>query len=155
MPFSIQLARSADSHEIAVLLRRSIIELCSDDHGDDPERYQSWLKNKTPEQVERWIHGPGRMFAASDETNRVLGVASGSPDGHVLLNYVLPEARGIGVSKSLMRALEDYFADCGLDEIQLKSTRTAQRLYRSLGYKETEVVDTREGMTFYAYSKDI
>ncbi|MTH96325.1 GNAT family N-acetyltransferase [Roseibium sp. RKSG952] len=155
MPYRISPASSADSHEIAALLRRSIIKLCVPDHGGDPEKYESWLENKTPENVEKWISGPGRMFVAQDTDRRILGVAMGSPDGHVLLNYVLPEARFSGVSRALLGAVEDYFRDCFVDVSCLKSTGTAERFYRARGYVETGEVDVRKDMSFRSFRKDL
>ncbi len=155
MPFTVLPASSANADEIAVLLRRSIVELCSIDHGGNPERYEPWLGNKTAETVERWIHGAGRVFCAIDHTRRVIGVAMGSAEGEVLLNYVLPEARFTGVSKSLMRAVEEYFQDRGLEMSHLKSTATAENFYRSLGYVETGEPEHRRGMTFRYFAKGL
>ncbi|EFO33828.1 gnat family acetyltransferase [Roseibium sp. TrichSKD4] len=137
MPFTVNRANSIDCYEIAALLRRSIIELCTADHDGDPEKYEPWIANKTPDWVEKWIEGQGRVVAARD-MQKVIGVAMASPDGEVLLNYVLPEARFTGVSKAMMRALEDYVRDNGRSEIRLKSTVTAARFYRSLGYVESD-----------------
>ena len=147
MPFTIMRANSTDAYEIADLLRRSIIELCTKDHDGDPARYEPWLANKTPDWVEKWIDGPGRVFTAHDP-HRIIGVAMASPDGEVLLNYVLPDMRFKGVSKALMRAVESYFQDNGLDEARLRSTATAARFYQRLGYVESGESVTRKGMEF-------
>jgi len=155
MPYRISSANSADAYEIASLLKRSIVELCGADHGGDPVKYADWVKNKTPENVERMIDGPGAFLAASDMHGKVLGVAMGTPEGEVVLNYVLPEARFSGISRGLMQALERYFKDCLHEEARLKSTGTAERFYRSLGYEETGEVDTRQGMTFRGFRKRI
>ncbi|POF29344.1 GNAT family N-acetyltransferase [Roseibium marinum] len=153
MPFTIIAANSADSHEIATLLHRSILELCTADHGNDPEKYEPWLKNKTAANIESWINGQGGVFTAIDPHRKVLGVAMGSPDGEVLLNYVLPDVRCMGVSKMLMRTLEDYFRDRGLDTARLKSTETASRFYHLIGFTETGEIETRRGMTFREFEK--
>ncbi|WP_082837021.1 GNAT family N-acetyltransferase [Labrenzia sp. OB1] len=153
MPFTIIAASSADSHEIAIVLRRSIMELCSDDHDNNPKKYEPWLKNKTAANIENWIHGQGGVFTAVDPHRKVLGVAMGSPDGEVLLNYVLPDVRCTGISKMLMRTLEDYFRDRGLERARLTSTETARRFYHSLGYSETDEIETRRGMTFRRFEK--
>ncbi|PVB63643.1 GNAT family N-acetyltransferase [Labrenzia sp. 011] len=153
MPFTITAANSADSHEIAAVLRRSILELCTADHGNDPEKYEPWLRNKTAANIENWIHGQGGVFTAVDPHRKVLGVAMGAPDGEVLLNYVLPEVRGMGISKMLMRALEDYFRDRGLDRVRLASTKTARRFYLSIGYAEAGETHTGRGMTFPVFEK--
>ncbi|MEP3047358.1 MAG: GNAT family N-acetyltransferase [Roseibium sp.] len=155
MPFTIELANSAYSHEVVAVLHRSITELCEADHANDPGRYAPWLENKTAENVEAWITEAGRCFTAVDETRNVLGVALGRPDGRVLLMYVSPEARYTGVSKALMRALEGYFQDRGLDEVHLMSTKTAEQFYRSLGYSETGDTTIENDMSFRAFKKAI
>ncbi|MEP4766981.1 MAG: GNAT family N-acetyltransferase [Roseibium sp.] len=155
MPFTVEPANSVDAHEIAKLLHRSIIELCTDDHAGDPGRYEPWLDNKTAENVDSWISGTGKCFTAIDENRKVLGVALGRLDGHVLLIYVLPEARFTGVSKALIRALESCFQDRGLDDIHVKSTATAERFFRSLGYSETGETDVQNYMTFHTFKKAI
>jgi len=155
MPYTVARASSADSHEIAKLLRRSIIELCQSDHGDEPDRYEAWLKTKSADQVEKWIDGPGGAFVAQDQDKRILGFVMGSPSGQVLMTHVLPEARFTGVSKALMRAVEDYFRDRGLDLAHLNSTGTADRFYRAIGYTETGGSETQLDMTFRAFQKAI
>jgi GNAT superfamily N-acetyltransferase len=153
MPITIQLAESADADKMAVLLRRSIVELCDLDHCSDAEKFQPWLTNKTAENVQRWIAGPGRVFCATDQDRRLVGVGMGAPNGEVLLNYVLPEARFLGVSKALMSAIENYFCEVGVAISTLKSTGTAEKLYRSIGYQETGEVEVRRGMTFKQFEK--
>ena len=52
---SIRPALASDAVEAADLLRRSIIELCLPDHGNDAERLEHWLSNKTPKHFLKWI----------------------------------------------------------------------------------------------------
>lgn len=153
MLFTISSATCTDAEEIAVLLRRSIVDFCQDDHGNDPEKYEPWLKNKTTENVERWIVGPGRVFSAVDERRKVVGVVMGTPDGEVVLNYVWPDARFSGVSKMLMKAIEDYFRNRGLTSAVLNSTCTAERFYRSIGYVETGRVELHREMMCRQFRK--
>lgn len=155
MPYTVERASSADAHEIAELLRRSILELCTTDHGDDPDRFEPWLARKTAETIETWIDGPGGAFVAQDHNRKILGFGLGSPKGHVLLIYVHPEARFTGVSKSLMCTIEDYFRDRGLDEVHLKSTSTAEGFYKGLGYQETGESDVDLDMNFRGFKKAI
>ncbi|WP_417689598.1 GNAT family N-acetyltransferase [Roseibium sp.] len=155
MPFTIETASSADAHEIAALLRRSIVELCTEDHDGDPGRYKAWVANKTADQVEKWIGEPGCFFSARDADGKVLGVAAGTLDGAITLNYVLPEARFSGVSKALMRAVERHFREWGIEEASLESSATARRFYLSLGYEETGTGKRVGGMAFSRLSKSL
>jgi GNAT superfamily N-acetyltransferase len=148
-------AGSEDAEEIARLLRRSIIELCEADHGNDPKRYEAWLENKTADNVTSWIGGGGPFLKTIDDRNQIIGVCAGGPDGQVHLNYILPEARHKGVSKAQMLALEAYYADQRVPEIRLNSTETAKRLYASLGYLEVGEIEICEGITLRSFKKAI
>ncbi|MTI46043.1 acetyltransferase (GNAT) family protein [Roseibium hamelinense] len=155
-PFEIKLARQQQASEIALLLRRSIIELCTRDHRGDAESYLPWVQNKTPENVKAWIAKEGAFLTAETSQGTVLGVAMASQAGEVLLNYVLPEARFRGVSRALMAELEGYLrASCGAGHVYLTSSRTAERFYRSLGYTVYGEAVIRKNMTFRRFRKRI
>jgi ribosomal protein S18 acetylase RimI-like enzyme len=125
-------ARIEDAAEACVVLRRSIAELCHLDHGGDEVMLARWLSNKTVENVRRWI-GESHVFVA-EEAGRILGVAAMSGAGTITLNYVSPDARFRGVSKALVRCLENHARAHGLAECRLESTKTALRFYQDLGY---------------------
>lgn len=139
--FEIRSAEEQDAAEIAAVLRRSITELCIADHNNDPDRIGSWLRNKTEETALSWIDGPGEVLVAvSQESDRqLLGVGMALPAGEVVLNYVDPAARYQGVSKALMRSLESYFIKMGVTRVRLRSTLTAERFYRSIGYIQSDI----------------
>ncbi|MET1415512.1 GNAT family N-acetyltransferase [Roseibium sp. HPY-6] len=139
--FEIRPAERPDAAEIAAVLRRSITELCGADHNNDPKRLASWLRNKTEETALGWIDGPGSVLVADSPENhpRLLGVGMGLPEGEIVLNYVDPGARYQGVSKALMRALECYFIKIGVTRVRLRSTFTAERFYRSMGYVQSDI----------------
>ena len=84
----------------------------------------------------RWI-AQSRHFLVADEDGTILGAASMTDAGKVLLNYVSPDARFRGVSKALMLALEEHAAAAGIAACSLDSTQTALRFYQSLGYQRT------------------
>jgi GNAT superfamily N-acetyltransferase len=117
------------------VLRRSIRELCGDDHHGDPVTLDAWLVNKTSDTVCRWITD-GHVIVAVD-AGAILGVAAIRTSGEIALNYVAPEARWRGVSKALVAALEAWAIDRGLDRCTLHSTTTARPFYAAAGYHET------------------
>jgi len=85
------------------VVRRSILELCAADHGDDPEMVARRLANKTPENVRAWIVRPDASLLVAIEEGAILAVGMVSDAGEILLNYVSPDARFRGISRALLR----------------------------------------------------
>jgi predicted GNAT family acetyltransferase len=73
--------------------------------------------------------------------------------GRVEVNYVSPDARFRGVSRSLMAALEAKAREQGADACTLVSTATARRFYLAIGYSETGPPDSKFGSGGYPMSK--
>jgi N-acetylglutamate synthase-like GNAT family acetyltransferase len=131
----IRRASAEDASAACSVLRRSIAELCPLDHGGDAALLARWLSNKTVENVRRWI--AECHFFVAEEDGRLLGCAAMNGGGKITLNYVAPEGRFHGVSKALILRLEETARSLGLDECVLESTKTALRLYQSLGYRRS------------------
>ena len=130
----IRPARPDDAAAACSVLRRSIQELCVQDHGDEEAFLADWLANKTPGNVAQWMT-ISHVFVA-EERSRIIGVAALTGSGHITLNYVAPEARFTGVSKALLRTVEDKAVELGCDACTVQSTKTAERFYRAAGYRE-------------------
>lgn len=128
----VRPAEIADAERAIDVIRRSIEQLCALDHRNDPATLTMWLGNKTAANMRRWIADHTVLVAVEDE--RIAGVASVRADGHVLLNYVAPEARFRGASKRLMLAIETWAASHGLEWLTLDSSATALRFYQSTGW---------------------
>jgi GNAT superfamily N-acetyltransferase len=75
--------------------------------------------------------------------------------GKVTLNYVSPDARFRGVSKTLLRALEVRAAERGNVQCTLESSETARRFYLSAGYPETGPAVIMFGTSSYPMSKSL
>ena len=95
------------------------------------------MSNKTPATVASWILQPRSSFLLAVEANRIVAAGKVSDDGHIALNYVLPDARFQGVSRMLLKAMESRAADRGSVICTLTSTETARRFYLRAGYVET------------------
>ena len=132
-----RLANVEDAEQVASVLCRSIRELCTADHGDDESTIEIWLNNKTPEIVKSWINAPDHFVVVAEDLSTILGVGAASHAGEITLNYVAPEARFKGISKSILSLLEGRLRELGLMQSTLTSTQTALSFYTSLGYMET------------------
>ena len=132
----IRDARATDAVGACRVLRRSIIELCDADHRRDPTTLAAWLSNKTPETVAAWMRRVDASYFVAIERGAIAAVGAVTDAGEILLNYVSPDARFRGASKSLLSAMEARAADRGAARCTLISTETARRFYRARGYEE-------------------
>lgn len=145
--FDIRIARAADAEEACDVMRRSIAELCSSDHRDDPTILRQWLANKTPGHVERWIADDGNRVLVAVGSGAILAVGAVTTHGEITLNYVSPDARFQGVSRAMVTALEQAARDFGNASCHLVSTSTARRFYLSAGYQKVGIPEGRFGTT--------
>lgn len=143
-----------DAWAAAELLRRSIAELCVEDHRGDPGVLARWLENKTPETFARWLDRADNLMLSAEEDGRLLGVGGLRRPDEVVLNYVHPDGRFRGVSRALMAALEDAAREAGAREVRLTSTRTAHRFYRTLGYADRGET-SQFGLTLIHMGKEV
>jgi GNAT superfamily N-acetyltransferase len=145
-----------DASAACEVMRRSISELCSADHLNDPAILGRWLANKTPEIVASWIVRPGNSVLVAVESGTILAVGSVTDAGEITLNYVSPDTRFRGVSRALLVALETRARERGNQRCTLLSTETAHRFYRSVGYVEEGPPQGKFGTTSsYPMSKQL
>jgi GNAT superfamily N-acetyltransferase len=130
----IRDAVAEDAPAACEVMRRSISELCSADHHNDPVILGRWLANKTTKIVASWIIKPGNSVLVAVESGTMLAVGAVTDAGEITLNYVSPDKRFRGVSRALLMALETRAQDPGNQRCTLLSTETAHRFYRSAGY---------------------
>jgi GNAT superfamily N-acetyltransferase len=132
----IRDAVAEDAEAACQVLRRSIAELCTADHRNNPAILERWLGNKTPEFFLSWLNQADNSLLIAIEDGRVLAVGSVTDAGKINLNYVSPDARFRGVSRALLGALEARASGRGNTRCTLISTETARRFYRANGYSE-------------------
>lgn len=151
---AVRDAKLEDAVAACETVRRSISELCSADHGGDPEIVARWLANKTPENLPAWIARPDASLLVAVENGAILAVGMVRDAGELLMNYVSPDARFRGVSRALLRALEARGRERGAAIAMIESTETARGFYRSNGYVETGAATGKFGMrSGYCMSK--
>lgn len=149
----IRLAVVEDAGAACEVIRQSISQLCLADHRNDPTILAAWLSNKTPEIVSSWIANPDTPLLVAVEHDAILAVGSITNAGHITLNYVSPDARFRGVSRTLLGALEARAAARGHPRCTLRSTETARRFYLVNGYVIDGPPDLRYGSGGYPMSK--
>ena len=134
--FEIRAAQMREAGSICEVLRRSIIELCVRDHQNDPVRLAEWLANKTPENVASWIADPDNCLFVAVTDGSVLGVGGVRSGGEITLNYVSPDGRFQGISRAMLRTLEETARELGCRRVTLTSTFTAHDFYLAAGYAD-------------------
>jgi GNAT superfamily N-acetyltransferase len=131
---STRRAVLSDAAAACEVVRRSIVELCYDDHRGDEDTLASWLANKTPARFEQWIGSGEHVALVAERNNEVVGFALLNLKGSIALLYVSPGARFSGISKALLGAVEQAATASGISELRLESTVTARRFYSRCGY---------------------
>ncbi len=134
MDFRIRLAVLADAGGACEVVRRSITELCAEDHRGDQATIAAWLSNKTADMFERWIGADASIAVVAEGPPGVVGFGLMNRQGQLALLYVSPDARFRGVSKALLQFIEREAKRAGIREITLASTATASRFYAACGF---------------------
>jgi GNAT superfamily N-acetyltransferase len=152
----IRDANPDDASDGCNVLRRSISELCTADHKNDPAILSRWLGNKTIENFVAWVNQTDNSLLVVVENDEILAVGSVTDAGMIGLNYVSPDARFRGVSRALLRALEQRALDRGSTRCTLTSSETARHFYLSNGYMEASAPAGNFGTSSgYPMSKSI
>lgn len=149
----IRRATKRDAEAACAVLRRSITECCAKDHGDESERLEAWLANKTPQNVREWIDSPGTYAFVAEAGGEVVGVAMMVESGEITLCYLVPEIRFLGVGKALLAELESKARDLGLEALRTYSTRTARAFYKRNGFQPAGTADSWHGTESYPMAK--
>ncbi|WP_246731725.1 GNAT family N-acetyltransferase [Methylocapsa sp. S129] len=149
----IRNATDDDAAAACVVMRRSIAELCVADHQNDAAMLARWLGNKTPENFLAWIARPSNCVLVAVEGDVILAVGCVTDTGEINLNYVSPDARFRGISRAMLKALEERARERGNARCRLTSTGTARRFYRAAGYIEDAPAPFKFGIPDYPMSR--
>lgn len=130
----VRRAVVGDARAAVELLRASIIQLCVDDHHNDPHTLALWLRNKTSLAFSGWLADPGTCLVVAENPASILGVGMIAHTGRVNLLYVRPGFQQLGVGRALLGSLEAHAAARQVLEITLKSSSRARSFYERQGY---------------------
>jgi len=134
MGIDIRKAAPADAVSACALLRRSIEFGCAADHRDRPGILDTWLGNKTPENVAAWFASPTNYAIVAEQDGKLLGLALLTQAGKVPLCYVEPDALLIGVGSALLAALEAQARAWNIRKLHLLSPYSAAPFFARHGY---------------------
>lgn len=131
----IRKARPDEAGDIAALVRASITELCTPDHGGDAKKIGKWLENKTEEHLQDWLARPEMALFVMDAGGGLAAAGCHDERGIILMNYIAPAQRFRGISSSMLAYLEEAMRKEGITESRLVSTATARGFYESRGWQ--------------------
>ena len=152
---TVRPATEADIPAMSRVLIASITELCSADHGNDPDRIARWIANKTVDGVRSMLVNPNtRLFVAEIEGS-VAAVGATMGDSEIALNYVDPNHRFRGASKALLAAMEDDLRTRGALEAILSATATAHRFYLDAGWTDAAAPEAGRFIVDFPMRKDL
>ena len=134
MGIDIRKAAPADAASACALLRRSIEQGCEPDHRGRPDVLDSWLGNKTPENVAAWFASPTNHAIVAEHDSRLLGLALLTQAGKLALCYVEPDALRIGVGRALLAAVEAQARAWNIRKLFLHSPESAAMFFERHGY---------------------
>ena len=151
----VRRANADDVPAMSRLLIASITELCGLDHRNDPAAIAAWTANKTPEGVAAMLAEPANQLFVAERAGDLAAVGLVRDNTEIGLNYVHPEHRFHGASRTLLAALEAAMRDAGTVEARLKSTVTAHRFYLANGWIDTGPLYTGRFIDAYPMSKQL
>jgi len=137
MTCTTRRAVRSDAFASCEVVRRSIVELCRDDHRGDESTLTDWLANKTPADFEGWIASTLHAAYVAERDRVVVGFGLLNLQGTIALLYVSPDARFSGISKALLAALEREAISAGIRVLKVESSITALNFYERSGYVST------------------
>lgn len=153
---SLRVAVPADAEAAVEVVRRSIVELCVADHGNDAETLAQWLENKTVERFLAWFASQRHCCVVAEDETGICGVGLIENDGEIQLCYVLPGRQKEGHGRAILEQLETEAKRWGLSRIRLKSTGPARTFYERHGYRRAGDPERGFGITRpIPYAKEI
>jgi len=129
MQITIRRAVETDAAAACDVLRRSIRELCVEDHRNDEGILRRWLANKTEDNLRMWIVSDKTFSVVAVWKEKICGFGLVHETGEVQLCYVAPEARFLGASDLILRELEQQGRRWGLSKLFLTTTTVAKNFY--------------------------
>jgi len=134
MGIDIRQATLNDAPAACALLRRSIEEGCAADHGRRADILQSWLSNKTTQNVSAWFSSPSNYAVVAVDGGELAGLALLTQAGKLALCYVMPGQLRTGVGRAMMRAVEAQARAWDIGRLHMQSPASASPFFEALGY---------------------
>ncbi|VAW41064.1 hypothetical protein MNBD_GAMMA01-1742 [hydrothermal vent metagenome] len=132
----LKLNTIENTNEIVRLLKKSIIELCGPDYGNDSTILNAWIENKTEENLIKWIESKETYSITALVENTIVGFGLSNITGEILLLYILPEYKRKGIGESIYLYIEELLLKNNVTKVIAYSTITAKPFYLKMGFSQ-------------------
>ena len=134
MGINIRKAVPLDAASACSLLRRAIAQGCEADYRDRPGILDTWLGNKTPDNVATWFSSSTNFAIIAERDGELLGLALLTQAGKLALCYVQPEAVRSGVGSAMLAVVEEQARAWEIRKLHLHSPGSATPFFERHGY---------------------
>ena len=136
MNHELKLSTIENINEVVTLLKRSILEICGPDYGNDSTILNDWIENKTEENLIKWIESKETYSITALVENTIVGFGLSNITGEILLLYILPEYNRKGIGKSIYLYIEALLLKNSVTKVIAYSTITAKPFYLKMGFSQ-------------------
>jgi putative acetyltransferase len=137
-PTTVRQIHPSDNPHLALIIRSVLAEFGANHPG-------TVYYDPTTDALYELFRQPGSVYFVAEREGKVLGGAGifpseGLPEGtcELVKMYLLPEARGLGLGRSLIRKAIEWAREAGYQQIYLESMpelRKALSVYEKFGFE--------------------
>ncbi len=151
--FTTDKAQREQLGAIDTVISDAIVNLCEQDHQNQVHLIETWLTQRSPENLERLLFGGSGQGFVSIVDGQIAGVAFIDTDGRLHLCYVHSSYTAQGIGRALLASAEQQARAWGLTQVTMTSTATAKEFYLAQGYSQTGDPVTCFGMPGFPLAK--
>jgi len=142
----IRPAKPADAGLISRIIERSIRVGCVLDHRNDPQLVSHWIDRQSADIISARLADPHCYLNIALLQDKPVGVGMATASGDIGFCHVQPEWFRRGAGRALMSELEGWLRIRGVARACIASTRTGAAFYRHLGYCDSALPASGQGL---------
>ena len=145
--YYIRMLKDSELEEAIDLVWRVFLQFEAPEYGvDGILEFKSFI---APEAVREKIKNEGFLIWGCFLGDKITGVIASRPSCHISLLFVDPVYQRRGIARQLFDTLLDYYQNHGdCQKITVNSSPYAVEVYRKLGFSETDLEQTVNGIRF-------
>jgi len=148
-------AKPADAGIISRIIERSIRVGCVLDHRNDPQQVSHWIGRQSADVISAHLADAHCYLNIALMQDKPVGVGMATASGEIGFCHVQPEWFRRGAGRALMMDLEGWLRIRGVPQVCIASTRTGAAFYRHLGYCNSALSASDQGLHRVALHKPL